>query len=208
MKWNLLSKFFWLWGQVQMQEKMKHRYKHAGGKRWIEVRVKSPHQLFDVRDPAPFRERDLDDDFVEYVFSSAREFSFPSALKIVIYVEESETKDLSKDSMCEAIHSYFAYRIDLQKGELKTFLKRSQLFLFIGLFVLGSCIGLAQSLKIPNPPGAVGILREGMVIFGWVSIWKPIELILFDWYPLFEKLRFYKKLLGTEIDIRFSSNSP
>ncbi|MEK6555200.1 MAG: hypothetical protein AABZ31_08170 [Bdellovibrionota bacterium] len=187
--------------------KKRHRYKHAEGKRWIEVRVKSSQQLFDARDPAPFRERDLDDDFVEYIFSSVREFSISSPLKIVIYVEESETKDLPKDSIREAIRSYFAYKIDFQRRDLKTFMKRAQLFLFIGLLVLVSCIGVAQSLVIPNPPGAIGILREGIVIFGWVSIWKPIELILFDWYPIFEKLRFYKKLLGTEIDIRFATTS-
>jgi len=54
--------------------KKKHRYKHAEGKRWIEVRIKSAQQLFDARDPAPFRERDLDDDFVEYILSSVSEF--------------------------------------------------------------------------------------------------------------------------------------
>jgi hypothetical protein len=183
--------------------KKKHRYKHAEGKRWIEVRVKNPHQLFDVRDPAPFRERDLDDDFVEYIMSSAREFSNSAALKIVIYIEDSEPKDLSKEAICEAIHSYFSYRIDLQKGDLKSFIRRAQLFLAIGLMILILCLSIAQGLSIPDPPGAIGILREGVVIFGWVSIWKPIELILFDWYPLFEKLRFYKKLFSTEIDIRF-----
>ncbi len=187
--------------------KKKHRYKHAEGKRWIEVRVKSPKQLFDARDPAPFRERDLDDDFVEYILSTVREFALSSPLKIVIYVEENESKDLPKDSIREAIRSYFAYKIDLQRGDLKTFMKRAQLFLLIGMIVLVSCVGLAQSLTIPQPPGAIGILREGIVIFGWVSIWKPIELILFDWYPLFERLRFYKKLLGTEIDIRFAEAS-
>lgn len=187
--------------------KKKHRYKHAGGKRLIEVRVKNSQQLFDVRDPAPFRERDLDDDFVEYILSSVREFAIASPLKIVIYVEEGETKDLSRDSIREAIQSYFAYKIDLQRGDLKTFIKRAQIFLLTGLVVLGSCIGVAQSLTIPSPPGPIGILREGIVIFGWVSIWKPIELILFDWYPLFEKLRFYKKLLAMEIDIRFSTKS-
>ena len=191
---------------VVSEAKKKHRYKHAEGKRWIEIRIKSARQLFDARDPAPFRERDLDDDFVEYVLSSIREFSISSPLKLVIYVEENETKDLPKDSIREAIRSYFSYRIDLQRGDLKTFMKRAQLFLLIGLFVLVSCIGVAQSLTVPSPPGAIGILREGIVIFGWVSIWKPIELILFDWYPLFEKLRFYKKLLATEIDIRFTSS--
>ena len=187
--------------------KKKHRYKHAEGKRWIEVRIKNSQQLFDARDPAPFRERDLDDDFVEYILSAVREFSISNPLKLVIYVEENETKDLPKDSIREAIRSYFSYRIDLQRGDLKTFIKRAQLFLLIGLLVLVSCIGVAQSLTVPSPPGAIGILREGIVIFGWVSIWKPIELILFDWYPLFERLRFYKKLLGTEIDIRFATTA-
>lgn len=185
------------------ETKKKHRYKHAEGKRWIEIRVKSSQQLFDARDPAPFRERDLDDDFVEYILSSVREFAISSPLKIVIYIEENETQDLPKASISEAIHSYFAYKIDLQRGDLKTFMKQAQFFLLIGLIVLGLCIGIAQSLMIPNPPGPLGILREGIVIFGWVSVWKPIELILFDWYPLFEKLRFYKKILETEIDIRF-----
>lgn len=189
------------------EKKEKHRYKHVEGKRWIEVCIRNSQQLFDSRDPAPFRERDLDDDFVEYILSSFREFAISSQLKLVIHIEESETKDLPKDSICEAIRSYFAYKIELQRGNLKTFIKRAQFFLFVGLLVLGSCIGIAQSLTIPNPPGAMGILREGIVIFGWVSIWKPIELILFDWYPLYTELRLYQKLLGTEIDIRFASTS-
>lgn len=182
----------------------KHRYKHAEGKRWIEVRVKSSQQLFDARDPAPFRERDLDDDFVEYIVASVREFNISTPLKIVIYIDEHASTDPGKDSIREAIRGYFIYKIDLQTGELKAFAKRAQFFLVIGLLVLGLCISIAQSLTVPNPPGALGILREGIVIFGWVSIWKPIELILFDWYPLWETLRYYKKLISTEIDIHFA----
>lgn len=169
------------------------------------MRIKNPLQLFDARDPAPFRERDLDDDFVEYITTSAREFSSSTPLKVVIYIEEKESTTLPRDSIREAIHSYLNYRIDVQRSDLKSYIKRAQLFLLIGLIVLVICISVAQSLKIPAPPGPIGILREGIVIFGWVSIWKPIELILFDWYPLYERLRFYKKLRDTEIDIRFAA---
>ncbi len=187
-----------------MSEKLKkHRYKHVEGKAWIEVRVKSPRQLFDVRDPAPFYERDLDDDFVEYILSSAQEFSISTAFKVMIYVEEKESKDLTKESIKEAIHSHLSYQIDLQKSNLKRFLKRAQLFLLIGTVVLAVCLFSAQ--KMGAPEGGWGILREGLIIFGWVSLWKPIELVLFDWYPLYEKLRLFKKLLKTEIEIRFSA---
>jgi hypothetical protein len=186
--------------------KRKHRYRHAEGKRWIEVRIKSAQQLFDARDPAPFRERDLDDDFVEYILSSVREFALSAPIKIVIYVEESEPASLPKDTIREAIRSFFNYKIDIQQGELRSFMKYAQMFFVIGLLVLMACLGLAQNIEVPNPPGLIGILREGIVIFGWVSIWKPIELILFDWYPHYEKLRVYRKLLTTEIDIRFAAS--
>ncbi|MBC7467041.1 MAG: hypothetical protein H7256_13715 [Bdellovibrio sp.] len=186
-------------------KKQENRYRHSQGKRLIEVRIKNTQQLFDSRDPAPFRERDLDDDFIEYVLSSVRELSISTPVKIIIYIEEPETADLPIDSIREGIRSYFSYQIELQRSELKSFMRRAQLFLVIGLVVLALCIGVAQTLVLPNPPGLTGILREGIVIFGWVSIWKPIEFILFDWYPLYEKIRFYKKMLVMEIEIKFNS---
>jgi len=185
------------------EAKKKQRYRHIEGKRWIEVRVKSPQQLFDSRDPAPFRERDLDDDFVEYIVSSAREFSYSTPIKIVIYIDDIEAKDLPKAAIREAIHSFFTYQIDLQRGNLRTFIKQAQIYLAIGVFVLIACLSLTQKFMPAPMFGSSGVLRESLIIFGWVSMWKPIELILYDWYPLFEKLRFFKKLLTTEIDVRF-----
>lgn len=181
----------------------KSRYRTVAGEHWIEVRVKDSQRLFDHRDPAPFRERELDAHFVEYIYTSVREFPVSAPIKVIIYIEEMEPSDLKGEAIREAIQSYFSYQIELQAGRLKRFWKRAQLFLFIGIAILILCIGFAQSIPILSKPGAWGILREGIVIFGWVSIWKPIEVILFDWYPLFEDLRYYKKLRSTEMDIRF-----
>jgi len=91
----------------------KHRYKHEHGKHWVEVRVKNPLQLFDARDPAPFRERDLDEDFVEYIVSTMREFSHKTPVKILIHIQGKESKDLPHDEICAAIQSYWAYQIEL-----------------------------------------------------------------------------------------------
>lgn len=182
----------------------KSRYKHVDGKQWIEVRVRNHLQLFDARDPAPFRERDLDDEFIEYILACTKEFSIHTPLKMAIYIDEEPSKDIYSESIIEAIRSYLGYQIDLQKTELRSFVRRSQIYLIVGLLFLVGCLGLAQTIQVPESPGMLGILREGIVIFGWVSIWKPIELILFDWYPLYEKLRYFKKLNETEISIKFS----
>lgn len=184
-------------------KKTKSRYKKINGKSLIEVRVKDPLQLFDSRDPAPFRDRDLDDDFVSYIISSAREFGSKIQLKIAIYIEHLEDSELSATSIREAIQTYFAYQVELQRLDLKSFLKRSQLYLFIGIVILFVCLSAAENIDASSLTGVSGILREGLMIFGWVSLWKPIELILFDWYPLYQKIRLYKKLEETETEVLF-----
>lgn len=190
-----------------MEKRRRHRYRLVEGKRWIEIRVKSPHQLFDSRDPAPFRDRDLDDDFLAYVASSAREFSHGTPLKIVIYVDAPESPELSAEVIREAIRADFGYRIDTQESELRQFLRRAQLFFGVGVAVLAGCLLLAQQIPVSSTDWTAQTLREGVVIFGWVSVWKPIELILFDWYPLYENIRFYRKLEGTELSVRFTQSS-
>lgn len=181
----------------------KSRYKKVDGKHWIEVRVKEAQQLFDHRDPAPFREKELDERFVEYIYSSVREFSLSTPLKIIIYIEESETENVKHEAIREAFQSHFSYQIELQTGNLKQFWKRAQLFLLIGIFVLMICLGSAQGLTVPAKPSLIGIFRDGLIIFGWVSVWKPIEVLLYDWYPPFDRLRFYKKILVIDTDIQF-----
>lgn len=188
-----------------MEEKfLKTRYRHKDGKKWIEVRIKTAQQLFDARDPAPFRERDLDDDFVEYITSSFLEFPKYSLAKIVIYVEENESKDTSKEAIETAIRAFFSFQIDFQQSHLKAFFRRAQVFLLIGLAVLGICLSVSQAIS-ENAGQIYQVLKEGLIIFGWVSIWKPIETLLFDWYPLFEKLQLYKRIQKSEIETLYGS---
>ena len=48
------------------------RYRVEDGRSCIDLKVRQSRQLFDGRDPAPFHERDLDDDAVAYLLGAAR----------------------------------------------------------------------------------------------------------------------------------------
>lgn len=180
----------------------KSRYKSKAGKHIIEVKVKNAQQLFDAKDPAPFRERDLDDDFVEYIETSAKELRRSEALKLSIQVEDCDSNLLSKGAIIDAIHEYYRYRVEFQTAELKTFLKRSQIYFVIGLVLLVLCNVGAQSLAKNLSSPLINGLKEGLIIFGWVSMWKPIELFLFDWYPFYEKRKLYLQLSKTEVEVQ------
>lgn len=44
---------------------------------------------------------------------------------------------------------------------------------------------LAQAVSKLLLKSRLGItLRESLVISGWVALWKPVELLLYDWYHL------------------------
>ena len=180
------------------------RYRTSGDKSLIEVRVKNAQQLFDVRDPAPFRERDLDDDFVEYITTSVEEIGHNSNLKIVINIGEKETESIEKTVIKEAIESYLDYQIELKRLHLSKLFRTVRLFLFFGLASLFACLFVARTIeKKFDPDIFFYVTREGFVILGWVAIWKPFELVLFDWYPVFDKIKLLKKLRVCEIDILF-----
>jgi hypothetical protein len=47
----------------------------------------------------------------------------------------------------------------------------------------------------------VKILSESLVIAGWVVMWRPLELYLYDWWPLRSKRKLYEKLSTIPIEV-------
>jgi len=187
-----------------MSKAKKDRYKKVGDHRLIEIRVKTAPQLFDNRDPAPFWERDLSDDFVDYISSAAKEIPLKSSLKIVIHIDAPETSDLTRDNIIEAIKSQTAYQTELQERSLHDHVRRGQWVLLLGAVILAVCLGLATTIADEPPPTRLlTMAKEGLIIVGWVSIWRPVEVLLYDWWPIYDRLRLLRKLLNTEIEIHF-----
>ena len=187
-----------------MSKAKKDRYKKVGDHRLIEIRVKTATQLFDNRDPAPFWERDLSDDFTEYISSAAKEIPFKSAIKIVIHIDAPETSDLTRNDIIEAIKSQTAYQTELQERNLHEHVRRGQWVLLFGALILATCLGLSTTIADdPTPTRWLAMAKEGLIIIGWVSIWRPVEVLLYDWWPIYDRLRLLRKLLNTEIDVNF-----
>lgn len=183
----------------------RERYRIINGVRLLEIRVRSPLQLFDARDPAPFRARDLDDDFTEYIMASAEELTSRGPMKILIQIEEPARADLNANDIVDSIRSFFQYQIDLRRLQLTKLFKMIRLFLGIGFIFLVICLFLAKVVlqSLPADNAAASILHEGLIILGWVSMWRPFEAILFDWFPAYDRIRLLKKLLATEIEVTF-----
>jgi hypothetical protein len=46
-----------------------------------------------------------------------------------------------------------------------------------------------------------GVVGEGLVIVGWVANWRPIEIFLYEWWPMSRRRRLYERLAIAELEI-------
>ena len=149
----------------------------------ISLKLRELSQLFNSMDPSPFIDRDLDHDAEEFIVSSAREAHGSGAFELVIHLGTRPDPQLASETE-DAVQHYFSVRADLKRREFRLLLRRGHSVLAIGLLFLTSCLLLSGMVSKLAPAALTDILREGLIIVGWVAMWKPLEIYLYDWWPL------------------------
>lgn len=178
------------------------RYPRENGKVIIEVAIRNTWQLFNERDPAPSRARDLDENFVNYVVSSTQEFPLKIPMKLKIIVLEESAPNISKEDLHAAIRAHFVYAARLSQTKLRKSLRVGRYFLLVGLLVLFVCLAIAQLISSKHSGTDLALVaHEGFTIIGWVAMWRPIEVFLYDWIPLREEKLYLEKIATLEIDL-------
>ena len=171
----------------------------------IDLRLNRVAQLFNTFDPAPFHERDLDDDAEAYIVACAREITHRHPLKLVIHLPPEEAAREDSRQIEKAVNHYFLYRAQGQRRELRQVFRNGRWSLLVGLTVLVSCLGLRALIALLDPKlnSLVGeIAGEGLLIVGWVAMWRPAELFLYAWNPSRQTLRVYRTLSRVPVEIR------
>lgn len=190
------------------EKKRRARYRVEKGRVHLELKLNTLTQLFDSRDPAPFLERDLDDDAVRYILLSAQEQSHEAALSLIIHLKETGARDYSENEVEEAVRAFFAWEAEMSRRSLRKTLQTARRFFAIGFVTLAVCLMVAE-LVIPTDHTLWNIVREGFVISGWVAMWRPIELVLYDWWPLRDRIRTLDKLAKIPVHVRApAANTP
>jgi len=166
----------------------------------IELRITSLEQLFNSLDPFPFLERDLDKSAEEFIVGWARELPSSGTIRIVIHLPSPQMEQARKSDIEDALHRYFAYRAEMIGRDLSELFRIGRRSLAIGLAVLLFCIGLREfSLSSFGRDGIFAFVNEGLIILGWVANWKPLEVFLYDWWPVASHRNLYRRLARAEV---------
>ena len=178
----------------------------AAGCRTIEIHLRRLDQLFESLDHSPFREKDLDGDAEEYIVGSIKELPSRAPCELVIYLEQPARVPDEGNVIGEAVHAHFARRAQVLRRDLRQLLRRGAISLGIGLSFLVTFFLLGQFiLRVMGESQWGSLLRESLIIGGWVAMWKPLEIFLYDWWPLLGERRLHDRLSRITVRVIYTS---
>jgi len=172
----------------------------------LELYLADSWQLFNSMDPAPFRERDLDPKAAAYIIDWAREAPPRRPLSLVVHLglESAAADDAAMVS--EAVHEYFRRRAIATRRQLRQLFRVGRISLLIGVTFLGVAVAAGEFLAgLVREKSYAWLLKESLVIGGWVALWRPLEIFLYDWWPILAEARLYDRL--SEMDVRVLGTS-
>ncbi len=168
----------------------------------IEINISRLAQLFNSLDPSPFHERDLDQDAEEYIVGSAEETPRQRQLELVVHLPADQLPGSCAPDLGEAIHNYFAYRQMNEQRRLRLLFRDGRIALVTGLVFLFCCT-LIRELAFSFGHDAISdIVGEGMLIIGWVAMWRPLEIFLYEWVPVRRRCRILARLAKMRVTIQ------
>jgi hypothetical protein len=176
------------------------------GSEVIKVHVAELRQLFNSIDPSPFREKDLEPAAEEFILEWAREVNRAAPLALLIHLDRPPEVPAAAAHVGDAVRDYFRARANAARGRLRLLFRNGRISLVIGVVCLASSIAIGGFIEQRFASlEASSLLRESLLIGGWVAMWRPLETFLYDWWPIRAEARLFDRLGKAPVRIRYSA---
>ncbi len=163
----------------------------------IQVRVATVEHLFNRMDPSPLRERALDEEVADWIEEWAEDLDSDHPMEVEITVADGRLEG-REEAIANGLLSHFEYREWQTDRQLRKLLREGRISLVIGIAALAGFNAVSRVIGSSSNP-VIEVIHEGFVVLGWVSMWKPLEILLYDWWPIRHELRACQRLADATI---------
>jgi hypothetical protein len=160
----------------------------------IEIHLFDLKQLFNSLDPTPFLQRDLDPKAEEFIATWARDTPRDVPLGLLAHLDHPVPND-ANEIVSSAVRDHFAREVIETRQRLRQLFRVGRISLVIGLAVVAGTVIVGDVIEKMLEGNRFGsIIRESLLIGGWVAMWRPLEIFLYDWWPIRAEARLYDRL--------------
>jgi len=184
----------------------------APPRRTLEIRLKHLSQLFNSLDPSPFIEKDLDPNAEQFILDWAVEPARGSPeFTLSLLLEMHDPRSDPPAGVAAAVQNFFLAQARTERARLRQLIRDGQISLMIGVSFITACTTLASLLSEARAEDRfVQALAESLIVAGWVGMWRPIQIGLYDWWPIRRRISVLDRLgrARVELSILESSSQP
>jgi len=168
----------------------------------IELRLTTLGQLFNSLDPSPFHEKEIDSAAEDYIVGAVDELPMQNPVALVVRLTGDQLARSDTDVVPDAVRNHFRYRHESIRRRLGFLFREGRIALLIGLIFLFTCISARELVFAPVSGAMAQMMAEGLLILGWVAMWRPLQIFLYDWWPVRHRARLYEKLATMPVVVR------
>lgn len=167
----------------------------------LSLRVASVDAIFDSRDAHDLPVRRIDSDWLEYVLEVMDDQPSKGSIDLSLLMKSDTLSGWNSQDVVDSLRRELSRRESFLTLKLRENFKLGRTSLILGLFVLVFFILLSViSSKIFS--GTLrDVFHEGFMIIGWVALWRPVEILLYDWWPITQERRKIRRLLAGKVTV-------
>jgi hypothetical protein len=171
------------------------------------VSLGSLDDLFEPLDPTPWHERDLDEQAERFLVSWVRDLPSHVPLHLTIHVRNEDVNHGAHPSVDRAVRHHFEGLARMSASRFTALMHEGRASLAIGLAFLFTCIltGNAIAGLLPGEAWA-RLVREVLSIGGSVAMWRPMQIYPYDWWPIKEDERLYRRMAAMTVELHTASS--
>lgn len=167
----------------------------------IVIELDRVEDLFNAPSVDPFSGRFEQQSGIERLLEELRLRPRKSEPKVRLVIRAPTA--VTSEQVQAAVRGYCASTASERRSELQRVRRSGRQVLIFGLAILAGCLLLSAGVKASQvlPEFVRGLFGEGLVIAGWVSLWRPLEFLIFDPIPLRSDIRLYEQAGRTDIEV-------
>ncbi|NLZ38370.1 MAG: hypothetical protein GX893_02020 [Firmicutes bacterium] len=163
----------------------------------IEVSLDDYDDVYDSWDPSPFKRRDIEDEFHDYILNSSEDIPLKYKLSIILYLPLEKKNEGKEKALISAYRNYYSYTLARFAKNMKKLRQKNIYSLFMSIVFLS--IGYYWGSRVSSV--LLKVVQEGIFIGGWVFLWDFFTDIFITRRKHFEEYKLYERLY--QADLRF-----
>jgi hypothetical protein len=177
-----------------------YNFDKASNSYFIDVSLDNYDDIYDDWDPSPFKKRDIEEEFNDFIVDSSEDIPLKYKISIILHLPQSRRDENKEIALKSAYQNYYGYALERLKKSMSDLYRKIAVYLLLSLLFLT----VGYFFFKEDQSVILKVLHEGIFIGGWVFLWEFFTDIFIKRKKIVEEYKIYERLYGAELQFIYA----